>query len=144
MSGADAGAVAAALSDAGLDVTEDRPLGLLTTYRVGGNASWFVNVGSVDELDRLAAATATTGVATLVIGRGSNLLVADAGFDGGHDTEFGGEWDATGSSWFDDEDASFGGISGIGGPEDAVSVDGSAADGGDEPGPFGFVFDQRF
>ncbi len=82
MSGADAGAVAAALSDAGLDVTEDRPLGLLTTYRVGGNASWFVNVGSVDELDRLAAATATTGVATLVIGRGSNLLVADAGFDG--------------------------------------------------------------
>jgi UDP-N-acetylmuramate dehydrogenase len=60
----------------------DVPLGPLTTYRVGGDAALFVAAASVDDLMTTAAAVAATGVPTLVVGKGSNLLVADAGFAG--------------------------------------------------------------
>jgi UDP-N-acetylmuramate dehydrogenase len=39
-------------------------------------------VGGVADLDRVAAAVAASGLPTLVVGKGSNLLVADAGFPG--------------------------------------------------------------
>ncbi len=60
----------------------DRPLGPLTTYRVGGPAAVFWEAGS--EADLLAARRALFGrrVPVLVVGKGSNLLVADAGFPG--------------------------------------------------------------
>ncbi|HVX22921.1 MAG TPA: FAD-binding protein [Acidimicrobiales bacterium] len=60
----------------------DRPLGALTTYRVGGPAAVFWPADSEDDL--LAARRALFGrrVPVLVLGNGSNLLVADAGFGG--------------------------------------------------------------
>jgi UDP-N-acetylmuramate dehydrogenase len=42
----------------------------------------FVEVASIDDLRRVAAAKAATGLPVLAIGRGSNLLVADTGFPG--------------------------------------------------------------
>jgi UDP-N-acetylmuramate dehydrogenase len=54
----------------------------MTTYRVGGAAALFVEVGSLDDLVAIGQARAATGVDVLVIGRGSNMLVADAGFGG--------------------------------------------------------------
>jgi UDP-N-acetylmuramate dehydrogenase len=54
----------------------------MTTYRVGGPAALFVRVEDEADLAALAAAVRATGVATLAVGRGSNLLVADRGFDG--------------------------------------------------------------
>jgi UDP-N-acetylmuramate dehydrogenase len=58
------------------------PLGPLTTYRVGGAAALFVEASSVDDLWRVADAVVATGLPALVVGKGSNLLVADAGFPG--------------------------------------------------------------
>ncbi len=60
----------------------DVPLGPLTTYRVGGTASLFVDARSVADLLATADAVAATGVPTLVVGKGSNMLVADTGFRG--------------------------------------------------------------
>ena len=60
----------------------DVSLGAMTTYRVGGTAALFVDVRSIDELVAVAQVRAETGVAVLVIGRGSNMLVADEGFPG--------------------------------------------------------------
>ena len=60
----------------------DAPLGPRTTYRVGGPAGAAGGGRADDDLARVAEAVAATGVAVLVVGRGSNLLVADAGFDG--------------------------------------------------------------
>jgi UDP-N-acetylmuramate dehydrogenase len=60
----------------------DVPLGRLTTYRVGGPAALFVEASSVDDLWRVAEAVAASDLPTLVVGKGSNLLVADAGFPG--------------------------------------------------------------
>ncbi|HVM65967.1 MAG TPA: UDP-N-acetylmuramate dehydrogenase [Acidimicrobiales bacterium] len=58
------------------------PLGPLTTYRVGGAAAVAVTPRDEAELLRAADAVRRSGVAVLVVGRGSNLLVADAGFPG--------------------------------------------------------------
>ena len=64
----------------------DAPLGALTTYRVGGRAAVLVRAESVDDLVALGAALdrVSSGgpVPVVVLGRGSNLLVADRGFPG--------------------------------------------------------------
>src|SRR5215831_12081547 len=53
-----------------------------TTYRCGGAFAALVRAGSDTDLARIADCTSGRGVAVLVVGRGSNLLVADNGFDG--------------------------------------------------------------
>jgi UDP-N-acetylmuramate dehydrogenase len=63
-------------------VERDRPIGPLTTYRVGGAAARFLEVESIDDLVAVARAHRRSGLPVLVVGRGSNLLVADAGFRG--------------------------------------------------------------
>jgi UDP-N-acetylmuramate dehydrogenase len=53
-----------------------------TTYRLGGPAALFVRARTIDDLEAVAAAHAHTALPVLVVGRGSNLLVADEGFPG--------------------------------------------------------------
>ena len=53
-----------------------------STYRVGGDAALAMVAEDVGDLRALARAVAETGLDVLVVGRGSNLLVADAGFTG--------------------------------------------------------------
>ncbi len=57
-------------------------LGAYCTYRVGGPAAILIEVVNDAQIDRIAATVASTGAATLIVGNGSNLLVADRGFDG--------------------------------------------------------------
>ena len=59
-----------------------QPLGPLTTYGVGGPAALLVEVDGPADLAVLRTVLKGSGVAVCVVGRGSNLLVADAGFDG--------------------------------------------------------------
>jgi len=54
-------------------------LGLLTTYGRGGRARWFLSPEGPAALDGLRV---PPSIPVLVLGRGSNLLVADTGFDG--------------------------------------------------------------
>jgi UDP-N-acetylmuramate dehydrogenase len=58
------------------------PSGEFTTYRVGGPFAAVVLVGDDAALDALADVIASVDVPLLVVGRGSNLLVADRGFAG--------------------------------------------------------------
>ena len=60
----------------------DHPLGPMTTYRVGGKAAAFVVMEEESDLASASRAVAAGGAALLVVGRGSNLLVAEAGFAG--------------------------------------------------------------
>jgi UDP-N-acetylmuramate dehydrogenase len=60
----------------------DVALGPFTTYKVGGPAALLVQAASIDDLAAVAAAVAETGLDVLVVGKGSNLLVAEAGFEG--------------------------------------------------------------
>jgi UDP-N-acetylmuramate dehydrogenase len=77
-----AGAVAIACRTLGPLAEVDVPLGPLTTYRVGGPAAVFVRARRREDLHAVAAAARASGLPVLAVGRGSNLLVADAGFAG--------------------------------------------------------------
>ena len=81
----DTDAVAVALTrlaDLGDAVQCNVALGPMTTYRVGGPAAIFVRVTDRRQLTAVADAAHASGLPVLVVGRGSNLLVADAGFGG--------------------------------------------------------------
>lgn len=74
-------------TDAALEIlgdlaARDVPIGPMTTYRVGGAADVFVRLTSRAELATLAHALQSSGLPLLIVGRGSNLLVADSGFRG--------------------------------------------------------------
>jgi UDP-N-acetylmuramate dehydrogenase len=76
-------ALAARLAGAGVRVERDVPVAELTTYHVGGPVAVLARAGSPAELATLATAFAGEPVPPLlVVGRGSNLLVADTGFPG--------------------------------------------------------------
>lgn len=58
------------------------PLAPMTTYRVGGSAAVLVRPHSIDDLAAVAVAHRLSGLPLLIVGRGSNLLIADRGFRG--------------------------------------------------------------
>jgi UDP-N-acetylmuramate dehydrogenase len=65
-----------------LDLLEHAPLGSRTTLGVGGPARYLVEARSEGELVEALAWANQRGVVVRVLGGGSNLVVADAGFDG--------------------------------------------------------------
>lgn len=64
------------------ELRHDVPLGPLTTYRVGGPARLLLQAEDEADLRQARDVLADTGMPVLVVGKGSNLLVADRGFPG--------------------------------------------------------------
>jgi len=71
-----------AAADLGQLCRTNEPLGPMTTYKVGGCAAIFVAPRSLGELSAVAEVVRRYGLPALVIGRGSNMLIADDGFAG--------------------------------------------------------------
>lgn len=63
-------------------VERDAPLGGLTTYGVGGPAALLVRARRERDLAAVASSLRRHRLPLLIVGRGSNLLIADAGFPG--------------------------------------------------------------
>ena len=63
-------------------VERDFPLKRLTTVRTGGPADYYARPDSPERLAELLAWTNVEGIEVGVVGSGSNLLIADAGFRG--------------------------------------------------------------
>lgn len=80
--GVAATAIAVAADVLGDLARRDVPLGPFTTYGVGGPAALLLEGCGTDGLELARRAVAASGVPVLVVGRGSNLLVSDAGFGG--------------------------------------------------------------
>jgi UDP-N-acetylmuramate dehydrogenase len=82
----DAAAVEAAAARLGARcpgrLSEQVPLAPLTTFRLGGPARLFLRAEALQDLVALAEVLAELPVPLLVLGRGSNVLVADAGWPG--------------------------------------------------------------
>lgn len=57
-------------------------LAQFTTFRIGGPAQLLVRAQSIDDFEAVHRAVRATGIDVLVIGQGSNLLIADAGWPG--------------------------------------------------------------
>ena len=64
------------------NVLADEPMSSHTTFHVGGPADLFVMPGSVDQARNVLEACDAAGEHVYIIGRGSNLLVSDAGLRG--------------------------------------------------------------
>ena len=58
------------------------PLAPLTSFRLGGPAALYVEPDTMPELSAVGEAIVETHIPFVVIGKGSNILVSDAGFPG--------------------------------------------------------------
>jgi len=63
-------------------VQRDAALAPWTSYQLGGPAAVLLEAEGEADLDALAEAVRISGLPVLVVGRGSNMLVSDRGFDG--------------------------------------------------------------
>ena len=73
-----------ALADLGFrgTVEAEKPLGPLTTWRIGGPAEWLVTPRDAEDVALALRAADEAGVPRRILGNGSNLLVADDGVRG--------------------------------------------------------------
>lgn len=63
-------------------VERDVPLARHTSYRIGGPAALFVRPRDYEALARTVSVLGDEGVRWVILGKGSNVLVDDAGYDG--------------------------------------------------------------
>lgn len=63
-------------------VTRDERMSRHTSYRIGGPAALFVSAHSYPALVRTIQVLTSEGVSWVILGKGTNLLVSDAGYDG--------------------------------------------------------------
>lgn len=66
----------------GVKTSRDEPLSRFTTMRVGGPADLFATVHNAHELRGLVRFARTRGLPHLILGRGSDVVIADAGVRG--------------------------------------------------------------
>jgi UDP-N-acetylmuramate dehydrogenase len=66
----------------GVKTSRDEPLARFTTMRVGGPADLFATVHNAHELRALVRFARTRGLQHFLLGRGSDLVIADAGIRG--------------------------------------------------------------
>ena len=64
------------------ELLQDAPLSRLTTIKVGGNADWFCEVRSFRQAVGALAWARERDLPVAILGKGSNLIVADEGFRG--------------------------------------------------------------
>ncbi|MGH2464046.1 MAG: UDP-N-acetylmuramate dehydrogenase, partial [Candidatus Limnocylindrales bacterium] len=66
----------------GVKTSRDEPLGRFTTIRLGGPADLFAVAHNAFELRKLVQFARSRGLAHTILGRGSDVLIADAGIRG--------------------------------------------------------------
>jgi UDP-N-acetylmuramate dehydrogenase len=65
-----------------LTVSRDTPLSRYTRFGIGGPADLYAETKSVEAFIAATAAARESGLPTMVIGGGTNLIVSDTGFRG--------------------------------------------------------------
>jgi UDP-N-acetylmuramate dehydrogenase len=65
-----------------MHIEENRVLAPLTTFGIGGAARWFVEAQSEADIVEASAWAQEKGIPLFILGGGSNVLIADAGFSG--------------------------------------------------------------
>lgn len=63
-------------------VLQNESMAKHTTFRVGGEADFFVEIGSAEELSNIIKYLKQTDHQYFILGNGSNLLVGDKGYEG--------------------------------------------------------------
>src|SRR3954470_17087762 len=66
----------------GLKIEENVPLAPLTTLKIGGAARFFVRAETENQVTKAFRFAKENGFDLFILGGGSNVLIADEGFDG--------------------------------------------------------------
>lgn len=66
----------------GFDIKENEPMKNHTSFKIGGNAQMMITALTVQGLSQMLKICKEDGVPVFILGKGSNLLVADKGIDG--------------------------------------------------------------
>ena len=74
--------IIALCSEIGCEFSEDIFLSAHTSFKIGGKADLFVIPSDEDTLAAVVSACSKENIRTLILGKGSNLLVSDDGFRG--------------------------------------------------------------
>ena len=64
------------------DILTEEPMSRHTTFRIGGEAACFIRISSEEQLRKLIPYFENVGIEYFVLGKGSNLLVGDKGYEG--------------------------------------------------------------
>lgn len=64
------------------NVKQNEPMKNHTSFKIGGNADYFVQVNSIDELEKVANLARVNNIKLYVIGNGTNIIVTDKGIRG--------------------------------------------------------------
>lgn len=72
----------ALMAEPEIDIQENVPLAPLTTLGVGGSARYFCAATSAEQVEQAVGFARNRGLKFFVLGGGSNVVVADRGFDG--------------------------------------------------------------
>jgi len=70
------------LDRCGIKYLKDEPMSEHTSFRIGGKAKAFVMPRDADELKGVYQAASKLGIKSYILGKGTNVLFDDAGFDG--------------------------------------------------------------
>ena len=65
-----------------MQIEENKALASCTTFGIGGPARWFVRARAEDDIVEASEWARSRGIPLFVLGGGSNVLIADAGFQG--------------------------------------------------------------
>ena len=63
-------------------VSEDEPLASSNSFGIGGPAEFFVEMGKPQAIEEVLDGAAERGIPYMLLGAGTNLLIADAGIEG--------------------------------------------------------------
>jgi UDP-N-acetylmuramate dehydrogenase len=64
------------------DFQKQKPLSQLCTFNIGGNASYFVEVRTIDDIQAALEICRSENLPYFILGKGSNCLFSDHGFNG--------------------------------------------------------------
>ena len=70
------------LNEKNISYTENEPMSLHTTFKIGGACDVLITVRNIAELSAVIKACKDEGVPCMILGNGSNLLVSDDGIEG--------------------------------------------------------------
>lgn len=65
-----------------MDIKENVPLSPFTTFKIGGNARYFTEATTIEEIKEAVSFARDKSLPLFVLGGGSNILVSDDGFPG--------------------------------------------------------------
>lgn len=64
------------------NILKNEPMSKHTSFKIGGNADYFIKIKTVEELKKLLEFTTKNKIPITVVGNGTNLLVKDGGIRG--------------------------------------------------------------